>query len=124
MARTIAEFIIDNDGRGKIWMAEQGGELVACAAIVERRVDHSTLGQLRWIVAKPSVRGKGLGEKLVSAAIDHARNENWSAVYLETTDGLNASMGLYRKLGFNEVDRDAEALWREENTIITMRLDL
>lgn len=124
VGRTIAEFILDNKGRGCIFMAERGSGLVACAAMVERKVPGAVHGQLRWIIADPSVRGLGLGRKLIGMAMDYARTSGFSEVYLETTEGLDASMGIYRKLGFVEEKREIETLWLGENSVITMRLKL
>ncbi|MEL7487520.1 MAG: hypothetical protein AAGJ87_09940, partial [Pseudomonadota bacterium] len=48
----------------------------------------------------------------------------WKTVFLETTDGLDASMSLYKKLGFTETRRAREALWTGEDVVITMTLPL
>ncbi|MEO0878145.1 MAG: GNAT family N-acetyltransferase [Pseudomonadota bacterium] len=124
VARTIAEFILDNKGRGKVWLAELEGNLVALSAIVERKRGAETHGQLRWILADPIVRGLGLGKELVAAAIDHARAQGWQAVFLETTDGLDASMSIYEKLGFEVTHTEKQSLWLGENTVITMEMRL
>lgn len=121
VARTIAEYMIDNGGAGRIFLAERNGELIACSAMVARKGNR---GQLRWVLAAPSARGLGLGKKLVSLAIDYARAEGWSSVFLETTGGLDASMDIYLKLGFAETDRRNEKLWSGENEVITMTLAL
>ena len=124
VAKTIAEFIIDNEARGKVFLAERGNDLVGCAAIVERPSPDGMHGQLRWILADPSVRGSGLGKRLVDMAMDHARESGWLEVFLETTDGLEASMGIYKKLGFEVETRETHHLWLEANDVITMRLKL
>ena len=124
VAKTVAEFVLDNEARGRVFLAERGADLVGCAAIVERRVPGGVHGQLRWVLADPSVRGLGLGKKLVSMAIDHARAAGWSEVYLETTDGLDASMGIYKALEFEIASRATETVWRGGMTVIRMRLEL
>lgn len=123
VAKTVAEYVLDNKAQGCVWLAERKDDLVACAAIVERERDGRTFGQLRWVLADPSVRGAGLGKKLVAAAVDHARAQGWAGVYLETTDGLDASMGIYRQIGFVETGRETQRLWRGDTTMITMALD-
>ncbi len=125
VARTVAEFVLDNEARGRVLLAERGADLVACAAIVERRgAGNEIHGQLRWVLADPSVRGLGLGKRLVRMAIDHARASGWSEVFLETTDGLDASMGIYKALGFEIASRERHALWTGEDDVVTMRLKL
>ncbi len=110
VARTAAEYILDNGGRGRVWLAERGGELVGCAAIVDR----GEKGQLRWIIVSPDARGLRLGDKLISAAMAHAENQNWEEVFLETTPGLDASMRIYQKLGFEVINEEHLPLWTEE----------
>ena len=124
VARTVAEFVIDNGARGRVWLAEREGALVATAAMVERRAGNRIDGQLRWIVADPSVRGMGIGRRLIDAAMAFARGRGYSAVFLETTEGLDASMAIYEKLGFAVTARERQPLWLDENVVITMRLDL
>lgn len=123
VARTIAEYILDNKGQGRIWFAERADKLLATAAMVRRETagaPNDAHGQLRWILADPSARGLGLGKTLVNTAMDYARTEGFSEVFLETTEGLEASMSIYRALGFQEVSRETQNLWLGENTVITM----
>jgi GNAT superfamily N-acetyltransferase len=124
VAKTLAEFILDNDGRGRIFIAERGGEMVGSSAMVERRIGGAVHGQLRWILAAPAVRGIGLGKRLVDVAMDYAREQGFSEAFLETTDGLDASMVIYRKLGFVETERRVARVWRDGDVAITMRLKL
>lgn len=125
VARTLAEFVLDNQARGRVFLAERGGELVGCAAMVERHTpDGAPLGQLRWVLVDQSARGTGLGKRLVSLAMDHARAAGWAEVFLETTSGLDAAMGIYRQLGFAVETHVPQTLWPGENDLITMRLRL
>lgn len=124
VARTIAEFVIDNAARGKVFLAERGPTLVGCAAMVERSAGDDRHGQLRWVLTAPAARGLGLGKKLVQLAIDHARLSGWRTVFLETTAGLDASMAIYRRLGFVEEARSRQRLWTDADEVITMRLPL
>lgn len=121
VARTVAEFMIDNGGRGRVFLAERGGDLVGTAAMVARE---GARGQLRWVLTDPSMRGTGLGRRLVEAALDHARGEGWREVFLETTGGLDASRALYDRLGFVETARSRQKLWSGEADHIVMALSL
>jgi N-acetylglutamate synthase-like GNAT family acetyltransferase len=124
VARTVAEFVLDNEAQGKIFFAERGATLVGCAAMVERRSDTETRGQLRWVLLDAAARGAGVGKRLVDLAIAHARDQGWSTVFLETTDGLAASMAIYEKLGFKIVDRKLQKLWTGDDDVIVMELAL
>lgn len=121
VARTIAEYVLDNDARGCIWLAERGAELVGCTAVALR--DNNS-AQIRWVVVDPSARGAGLGKALVGRALDYCRNEGRTAIYLFTTDGLPESQSLYENLGFKTTSNETEELWDGPRPLIRMQLDL
>jgi len=121
VARTLAEYVLDTGGAGRIWMAERDDRLVGCSALVLRG---NGLGQLRWILVDTSARGIGLGRELVNRALDYARDNACSKIFLETTDGLPESQQLYEKLGFEEVSNTREKLWDGVRPLIQMELIL
>jgi len=121
VGQTIAEFILQNDAKGRIWMAERSGNLVGCAAIVLRE---NSVGQLRWIVVNPNERGNGLGKDLVARALAYCRDQGCRSVHLETTDGLPVSEKMYEKLGFRATSDTVEELWDGKRPLILMQLDL
>lgn len=121
VARTAAEFVLDNRSRGRVWLAHRDAALVGCAAIALREGGRA---QLRWVLVDPGERGTGLGRRLVEAALAFSREAGASEVYLETTDGLEASSKLYRSLGFETVAESVGELWDGERPLIEMRLAL
>lgn len=121
VARTLADFVIDNGARGRVFLAERDGALVGCAAMVDR----DGRGQLRWVIVSPAARGTGLGKRLVEAAMAYAAEQGWREVYLETTEGLPASMDIYKKLGFETVSVEETELWNPHaQKLIHMRKTL
>ena len=121
VGRTIAEFILDNRARGRIWLAERGDRLIGCTAIALR---DDNRGQLRWVVVDPSERGQGIGKQLVHSALEYCREKGCQSVFLETTDGLPESQTLYEKLGFNVTSDSLEELWDGLRPLIVMELGL
>ena len=121
VGQTIAEFVLNNNARGRIWLVERAGDLLGCSAIVLRG---EGVAQLRWVVVAPSARGQGLGSKLMGRTLDYARDQNSKAVILETTDGLPESLALYEKLGFRVTSNSIEELWDGKRPLICMKLDL
>lgn len=119
VAKTIAEYVLDNRARGRIWLAERDGELVGCVAIALR---DEGVGQLRWVLVDPSARGIGLGRQLVETAIRYCVDEGCTSVYLETTDGLRESQTLYEALGFEILSNEPEELWDGVRPLIRMQL--
>lgn len=121
VARTVSEYVLDNGARGRVWLAERDGRLVGCAALAER---DGGRGQIRWVLVRPELRGTGLGRRLVECTLDYCRERGLDTVYLETTDGLDASMKLYEKLGFAVVEKGREELWDGERELIRMEMRL
>lgn len=124
VARTIAEYGLDNGFDGRIWLLERdddGRELVGCSAIARRG---EGLAQLRWILLKKDYWGSGLGLRLVQTALEWARSSGADRVYLETTDGLEASSTLYRRLGFRETRNEVVEMWAGRRPLIRMEMAL
>lgn len=117
VAKTIAEYVLDNQSRGRIWLAEKAGRLVGCSAIAERG---GNAGQLRWVLVDSSSRGAGLGRRLVEKAIKYCEDRSFARVYLETTVGLPESMALYDELGFEIISEDIAEMWDGPGDLITM----
>ncbi len=121
VARTVADFVIDNGAKGRVWLAERGDRLVGCTAMVDR----GGKGQLRWVLVSPEARGAGLGKTLVDEALAYAAAQGWSDVTLETTTGLPASMDIYLRLGFEVTGEEEAKLWNPHaQTLIRMRKTL
>lgn len=120
VAETVAEAALDDPARGCVWFAERDGTAIACAAFVDR----GAKGQLRWVVADPEARGTGLGRTLVQMALDHAQALGKASIYLETTDDLAASKGLYDALGFVTISAAIEPLWHGDGVMIVMERTL
>jgi len=125
VARTVADYGLENDFNGRIWLLEhrhkERNELVGCCAIALRSAH---LAQLRWVLLQDRFSGRGLGRRMVEIALDYCRESGVGQVFLETTDGLEASSNLYRKLGFRETSNEVVPLWREPRALIRMDLML
>lgn len=122
VAETVAEGALDNPANGRVWFAEASGRAIGCAAMVNRpgTGGEAGRGQLRWVVLLPEARGIGLGKRLVGLALDYAKAQGHERVFLETTDGLPESMGLYEHLGFQTIVARPEPLWHGEGLLIVM----
>jgi GNAT superfamily N-acetyltransferase len=117
---TVEEADIPSRPGSCVWFVEMDGETVGCAAVVDR----GETGQLRWVVLTPETRGLGLGRKLLDAAMKHAGRQDWTSIYLETTDGLETSMALYKRLGFETEIAEDRPLWHGGGRFIQMRRKL
>lgn len=82
-----------------IWLARDGEKIVG--AIVIDGVDAEGKGaRLRWFIIDPAYQGRGLGNRLMEAAMSFCKRVGFRQVYLTTFAGLNTARHLYEKHGF------------------------
>ena len=77
---------------------------------------------LRWFIMSDALRGKGVGNQLMSTAIGFCQSRGYRRVYLWTFEGLNAARHLYEKNGFKLVDQQRGVRWGRE--VNEQRLEL
>jgi amino-acid N-acetyltransferase len=78
-------------------VARKGSRVVGCSALELYREN----ALLRSVAVEPSFRGQRLGERLVRAALDLARDRKASCVYLLT----ETASRFFSKLGFESIQR-------------------
>lgn len=109
VADGLAEFVRDHrPDRDRIWLAEAGGRIVGSIAIVGRP---QGTAQLRWFLVIPSFRGRGLGTRLMRAALRFCRARGCRAVYLWTTSELREAARLYERFGFRRTAARTHRVW-------------
>ena len=67
--------------------------------------------QLRWFILHPSLRGKGIGRKLVTEALGFCRECGYSKVFLLTEGALQAAAKLYLDAGFVLTEELRHEIW-------------
>lgn len=111
VARIVADFAEDHDPHlERVWIAEQfrsprsdeaesgGGRAVGCVMCV--RDDVPATARLRLLLVEPDARGHGIGDRLVRAVVDFAREVGYRDLVLWTNDVLGSARHLYRRHGF------------------------
>jgi DNA-binding MarR family transcriptional regulator len=84
-------------GRDRCWIAERTGVRCGCVFVVH---EDATTARLRMLLTEPSVRGRGLGRRLVRACITFARDAGYNKMVLWTHSVLTAARAIYAGEGF------------------------
>lgn len=74
------------------------GEIGGCVAL---HIDTIELAEVRSLVVRPDLRGRGIGERLVDAVIEEARRLDIARVY-----ALTRVVPFFLKSGFHVVDKN------------------
>jgi N-acetylglutamate synthase-like GNAT family acetyltransferase len=91
----------------RLWIVEENGEIVGCIGIVRKSRGNA---QLRWLLLHPRVRGRGLAKQLIQEALDYAKEEGYSSIFLLTESILADAARLYVKFGFRITEESEEKL--------------
>jgi DNA-binding MarR family transcriptional regulator/GNAT superfamily N-acetyltransferase len=88
--------------RGAFLVASVDGEPVACGAV---KSVSPGVGSLKRMWVAETVRGLGIGRRVLEALETQARELGMTTVRLETNQTLQEAIRLYRSAGFREVAR-------------------
>lgn len=99
VARIVADYAEDHDPRlERTWIAELDGRPVGCVMCV--RDDTPGAARLRLLLVEPDARGLGIGNRLVRACVDFAREVGYREMVLWTNDCLASARRIYQHHGF------------------------
>ncbi len=100
IASDLIEFMarIESPANG-IWRAEIGGRIVGSISIDGEDLGDE-LAHLRWFTVADGMRGTGVGEKLLAAALAFCDRRGYRETQLWTVKGLDAARRLYERHGF------------------------
>ena len=108
VARPLADFVLHQTDRERIWLVDAGGILMGSLAIVKH---NEAEAQLRWNLLHPSLRGKGLGKRLVEESTAFCLERGYRKIFLWTVSSLLAAAQVYRHAGFRVVEEHTHEIW-------------
>jgi DNA-binding MarR family transcriptional regulator/GNAT superfamily N-acetyltransferase len=95
--------IVDGSSSG-MWLAYIKDEAVGC--VVLRRLESVPFAaECKRLYVQPHFRGRGIATALLNAQEDYARSRGLHWIYLDSHDGLNAAIALYRSRGYIPCER-------------------
>jgi ribosomal protein S18 acetylase RimI-like enzyme len=96
------------DRSGAVWLIDGERELAGSLGLT---VIGDDIGQLRWFVLAPELRGRRLGQALVAELVEEARAAGMRGLVLETFSALTTAAHIYRGLGFRVVREQRTNKW-------------
>jgi putative acetyltransferase len=85
---------------GRIFMALKDGEPVGCAALLKMADGGYELAKM---TVSETLRGSGLGRRLMERCIEAGLQDGVPRLYLETNSSLAPALALYRATGFRDL---------------------
>jgi GNAT superfamily N-acetyltransferase len=108
VAGPLSDFVRSENDRQRLWIAECDGRIVGCIAIVAASPQTA---QLRWFLVDPSMRGLGLGKRLLRESVAFCAKCGYAEVILWTESALTAAAHLYLSAGFRKTETKPGRRW-------------
>jgi ribosomal protein S18 acetylase RimI-like enzyme len=106
---------------GASWLIDGDDGLLGSLGLTVERPGH---GRVRWFVLDPSLRGQGVGRRMVDEMMQTAREISLESMDLVTFSALVAAAHLYRSVGFRVVAEEPRTDWGPPITFQHYELDL
>ncbi|MGB7787010.1 MAG: GNAT family N-acetyltransferase [Salinimicrobium sp.] len=100
------EEVLGNPGKyiiapgGKIFLVKDGEEAVATVALMKME---DGIYELTKMAVAPKMRGKKVGQKLMTYTLDFARKQDWEKLIIYSNTKLENAIYIYKKFGFREI---------------------
>lgn len=107
------------DKGGFVFMVDFEDQTVGTFAFIKKA---EGIYEFTKMAVKPSLRGKGIGNRIMQFAIRFAEQHHWKKILLYSNTILENSIHLYRKYGFIEVPLEKDTIYSRGN--IKMELSL
>lgn len=91
--------------KAKYFVLAKGEEIVGGAGIAPLDNYEGNVCELQKMYFMPEARGKGLGITMMNACLNFAKISGYESCYLETMPYMDDARKLYKKVGFEYIDK-------------------
>lgn len=91
--------------RSAYLVIENENKIIGCAGIAPLANGASDVCELQKMYFLPETRGLGLGSQMMEACLQKAKDFGFAKCYLETMPYMEAAQKLYKKSGFEYLDK-------------------
>lgn len=92
---------------GAVWLID-GDPLGGSLALTDQG---DGVGQVRWFLLAPELRGRGLGRSLIAELVAEAETAGFGRLELVTFSALTTAARIYRDAGFQLRSADETDMW-------------
>jgi GNAT superfamily N-acetyltransferase len=110
MSEFMRRFDPDRDG---FWTACLNGR-VEGSVVIDGAGAETEGAHMRWFIVSDAIRGKGIGNRLISEAVAFCKLKQYPRIFLWTFQGLHPARHLYEKFGFRLVEQVEGKQWGKE----------
>ena len=90
-------------GPGALWLAVEGDRTTGCVVLRPLPAIAPNACEVKRLYVRPAHRGAGLAGMLMDALETYARLAGCAAIYLDSKEGLDDAVRLYRGRGYVEI---------------------
>ncbi|MFN8453002.1 MAG: GNAT family N-acetyltransferase [Anaerolineae bacterium] len=120
LAAFLNRFDAQHDGA---WFARDGEQVIG-GIFIDGKDANGKGARLRWFIVDPAYQGRGVGSRLVEAAVGFCRSKAFPRVYLTTFAGLDSARHLYEKFGFRLCGEEDATQLTGKSTLIEQVFEL
>ncbi len=87
------------------YVIEHEGKIIGGAGVAQLDNYEGSVCEFQKMYFLPEARGLGLGSKMIHICLEKAKEFGFKQCYLETMPYMDAARALYKKNGFNSLDK-------------------